>query len=302
MSTRPLRTTRQRRRRRPDRLPPPHRRRSTSAAQRSWSGRAPRTRAAPPPAGGPTASPPPVPSPRTEPATARRSAARVRSRWTRPPGTARGRRSADARQVDQETVVIRVAVGTDGRVDRVDVLQDPGFGFGTAARQCALTTRFGAADRSAIRMRRASRRPFGFTSFDEARADHLPALRVGGARRSRDARRLPPAHRQHRRLSRHPRSSRGAGARGTGVPRSIAGAALAGGAGAPLRRRSSTVAVQVRVESTISPSCLQGIAGNPEEDRAPVREVINVVDSTELPATSGALRCEWYGRRRFVDR
>jgi protein TonB len=52
---------------------------------------------------------------------------------------------ADARQVDQETVVIRVAVGVDGRADRVDVLQDPGFGFGPAARQCALATRFGAA-------------------------------------------------------------------------------------------------------------------------------------------------------------
>jgi protein TonB len=52
---------------------------------------------------------------------------------------------ADARQVDQETVVIRVAVGVDGRADRVDVLQDPGFGFGPAARQCALSTRFGAA-------------------------------------------------------------------------------------------------------------------------------------------------------------
>jgi periplasmic protein TonB len=52
---------------------------------------------------------------------------------------------ADARQVDQETVVIRVTVGIDGRADRVDVLQDPGFGFGPAARQCALSTRFGAA-------------------------------------------------------------------------------------------------------------------------------------------------------------
>src|SRR5450631_3533555 len=52
---------------------------------------------------------------------------------------------ADARQVDQETVVIRVAVAVDGRADRVEVLQDPGSGFGTAARQCALATRFGAA-------------------------------------------------------------------------------------------------------------------------------------------------------------
>ncbi len=52
---------------------------------------------------------------------------------------------ADARQVDQETVVIRVQVGADGRADRVDVVEDPGFGFGPAARQCALATRFGAA-------------------------------------------------------------------------------------------------------------------------------------------------------------
>jgi periplasmic protein TonB len=48
---------------------------------------------------------------------------------------------ADARQVDQETVVIRVAVRPDGRVERADVLDDPGFGFGRAARECALTSR-----------------------------------------------------------------------------------------------------------------------------------------------------------------
>jgi len=52
---------------------------------------------------------------------------------------------ADARQVDQETVVIRVAVRADGRADRVDVVGDPGFGFGRQARECALETRFGAA-------------------------------------------------------------------------------------------------------------------------------------------------------------
>jgi periplasmic protein TonB len=49
---------------------------------------------------------------------------------------------ADARQVDQETVVLRVAVRADGRADRVDIVDDPGFGFGRAARQCALGTRF----------------------------------------------------------------------------------------------------------------------------------------------------------------
>jgi periplasmic protein TonB len=57
--------------------------------------------------------------------------------WTCPwPG------EADARQVDQETVVLRVAVRADGHADRVDVVEDPGFGFGRAARQCALATRF----------------------------------------------------------------------------------------------------------------------------------------------------------------
>jgi protein TonB len=49
---------------------------------------------------------------------------------------------ADARQVDQETVVLRVAVGADGHAERVDIVQDPGFGFGRAAHQCALATRF----------------------------------------------------------------------------------------------------------------------------------------------------------------
>ena len=52
---------------------------------------------------------------------------------------------ADERQVDQETVVIRVAVRADGRAEHVDVVQDPGFGFGRAARQCALATQFKAA-------------------------------------------------------------------------------------------------------------------------------------------------------------
>ena len=52
---------------------------------------------------------------------------------------------ADAQQVNEQTVVVRVAVRADGRADRVDVLSDPGFGFGPAARFCALRTRFEAA-------------------------------------------------------------------------------------------------------------------------------------------------------------
>jgi protein TonB len=49
---------------------------------------------------------------------------------------------ADAQQVNEQTVVLRVSVRTDGRASRVDVLSDPGFGFGPAARSCALATRF----------------------------------------------------------------------------------------------------------------------------------------------------------------
>jgi protein TonB len=49
---------------------------------------------------------------------------------------------ADAQQVDQQTVVLRAAVRPDGRAERVEVVLDPGFGFGPAARQCALATRF----------------------------------------------------------------------------------------------------------------------------------------------------------------
>jgi protein TonB len=49
---------------------------------------------------------------------------------------------ADAEQVDEQTVVLRVTVRPDGHAERVDVLSDPGFGFGAAARLCALRTAF----------------------------------------------------------------------------------------------------------------------------------------------------------------
>jgi protein TonB len=49
---------------------------------------------------------------------------------------------ADAQQVDQQTVVLRATVRADGKADWVDVLSDPGFGFGSAARLCALGTHF----------------------------------------------------------------------------------------------------------------------------------------------------------------
>jgi protein TonB len=49
---------------------------------------------------------------------------------------------ADAEQVNEQTVLLRADVRSDGRADRVDVLIDPGLGFGAAARLCALRTRF----------------------------------------------------------------------------------------------------------------------------------------------------------------
>ena len=49
---------------------------------------------------------------------------------------------ADAQDVDEQTVVLRARVRADGHPEGVDVLTDPGFGFGAAARLCALTTRF----------------------------------------------------------------------------------------------------------------------------------------------------------------
>lgn len=49
---------------------------------------------------------------------------------------------ADAAQVDDARVTVRVFVGADGAVSRVDVVSDPGFGFGREARKCALRERF----------------------------------------------------------------------------------------------------------------------------------------------------------------
>jgi protein TonB len=56
---------------------------------------------------------------------------------------------ADAQQIDEQTVVLRVTVRPDGRAERADIVSDPGFGFGQAARVCALATRFEPARDSA---------------------------------------------------------------------------------------------------------------------------------------------------------
>jgi protein TonB len=52
---------------------------------------------------------------------------------------------ADALQIDEQVVVIRVVVRSDGTAESVAVVSDPGHGFGPAAASCALRTLFAPA-------------------------------------------------------------------------------------------------------------------------------------------------------------
>ncbi len=64
---------------------------------------------------------------------------------------------ADAEGIDEQTVVLRAQVRADGTVADVEVLVDPGLGFGVAARLCASRTRFAPArDRSGREIAAAS--------------------------------------------------------------------------------------------------------------------------------------------------
>jgi len=49
---------------------------------------------------------------------------------------------ADAENQHEAAVRLVIAVGVDGRATSVSVLSDPGYGFGQAARQCALRRRY----------------------------------------------------------------------------------------------------------------------------------------------------------------
>lgn len=49
---------------------------------------------------------------------------------------------ADDAEITDALVTLRVRVATDGAVERVDVVQDPGDGFGREARRCALRKRW----------------------------------------------------------------------------------------------------------------------------------------------------------------
>ncbi|MCS6899265.1 MAG: energy transducer TonB [Myxococcales bacterium] len=97
------------------------------------------------PGGKGSAEAPPPPPPSSEP---------DRSRPARPANTAWSCShlfppEADAEGIDNATVSIAVTVRPDGSVQSVKVLNDPGNGFGRAARTCALSQRFEPAlDRS----------------------------------------------------------------------------------------------------------------------------------------------------------
>jgi periplasmic protein TonB len=54
-------------------------------------------------------------------------------------------RAADAEQIDEQTVVIRVVVRPDGTAESAEVVVDAGRGFGPAAIACAMRTRFAPA-------------------------------------------------------------------------------------------------------------------------------------------------------------
>jgi protein TonB len=49
---------------------------------------------------------------------------------------------ADFDQIDYATVMISVTVGADGRAKRVNVLSDPGHGFGRLAKSCAMRMQY----------------------------------------------------------------------------------------------------------------------------------------------------------------
>jgi protein TonB len=49
---------------------------------------------------------------------------------------------AEAEDFDQQVVGLKVVVAEDGRVEKAEIVSDPGFGFGAAARECARRAKF----------------------------------------------------------------------------------------------------------------------------------------------------------------
>jgi periplasmic protein TonB len=65
--------------------------------------------------------------------------------------------AAETARIDEQTVVIRVVVDTEGAAEAAEVVSDPGHGFGPAAAACARRTRFTPArDRQGAPVRATS--------------------------------------------------------------------------------------------------------------------------------------------------
>lgn len=54
-------------------------------------------------------------------------------------------REAEAEEIDEQIVLVRVLVRADGTVESATILKDPGHGFGQEAVACAMRTRFAPA-------------------------------------------------------------------------------------------------------------------------------------------------------------
>jgi protein TonB len=90
-----------------------------------------------PASGAGSGAPPSVAAPSGVPTSGARAVALDGESWSCPWPA-----EAAAAQVDEQTVVIRVVVDQTGRAEAVEILADPGLGFGEAARACALQARF----------------------------------------------------------------------------------------------------------------------------------------------------------------
>ncbi len=66
---------------------------------------------------------------------------------------------AEYEDFDQQVVSLRVVVAEDGRVESAEIVKDPGFGFGRAARDCARRVRFNPAKDASGRAVRAASPP-----------------------------------------------------------------------------------------------------------------------------------------------
>jgi periplasmic protein TonB len=53
--------------------------------------------------------------------------------------------ASDAAGIDEATVTLTVAVAVDGTPEWVQIVNDPGYGFGMVAAQCAMTKRYAPA-------------------------------------------------------------------------------------------------------------------------------------------------------------